>query len=189
VRFIFWVVAAGLVGCAVAPTLTPPTPPTVAQPTNPPPASTTFSQTLSDPFAYCSAVVNADTPDARYTGQKISSVVVQNLRQVLGTPADAPNEIFLRANFWRCMNGKVYACFVGANLPCGAKANVDQTPTQAENEFCKQNPHAEIPAAVTGHEAIYAWRCNNGSPEIAKQVFQVDARGFIMEIWYEIKPI
>jgi hypothetical protein len=85
------------------------------------------------------------------------------------------------------MNGKVYACFVGANLPCEAKANTDRTPTQEESDFCQNNPESEfIPAAVTGRETVYEWRCRGGAPEIVRQVFQADEQGFITEIWYQV---
>jgi hypothetical protein len=77
---------------------------------------------------------------------------------------------------------------VGANLPCDSKANVDMKPTQAEQDYCKKNPRADIPAAVTGHETVFQWRCTNGAPLIVKQVFHVDARGYIYEIWYAINP-
>jgi Tol biopolymer transport system component/putative hemolysin len=88
------------------------------------------------------------------------------------------------------MDGDVYACFVGANLPCDAKANTDQTPTQAEIEFCQQNPDSDyIPAAVTGRETVYEWRCRDGAPEVVQQVFQPDAQGFLSELWYKISPI
>ena len=87
------------------------------------------------------------------------------------------------------MDGQVYGCFVGANLPCTSKANTDRTPTAAENDYCKANPNSDfIPAAVTGHDTVYEWRCQNGGPEIAKQVFQVDSSGYISEIWYPLNP-
>ena len=87
------------------------------------------------------------------------------------------------------MNGDVYACFVGANLPCDAKANTDRTPTQEEVEFCQANPDSEfIPAVVTGRETIFEWRCREGIPEVVRQVWQADEQGFLSEIWYEISP-
>jgi hypothetical protein len=97
--------------------------------------------------------------------------------------------VLANGSFWRCMDGEVYACFVGANLPCDSKANTDRTPTQAEQDFCQQQPNADtIPAYVTGHETVYEWRCTDGTPDIVKQVFQVDAQGFIADIWYQVKP-
>ncbi len=155
---------------------------TATQPALPPTASS-----YTDPFAYCGAVGNADAPGSQYAGPAMPVNVAKALQKASGAPADAPLEPFLKGSFWRCMDGKVYACFVGANLPCESKANTDKTPTQAEADFCKSNSSADfIPAAVTGHDTIYEWACKDGQPSIAKQVFQVDSRGFIKEIWYEI---
>jgi hypothetical protein len=144
---------------------------------------------FSDPFTYCTSVQNADTPDAGYTGPKMPDTILKGLKKASGASSDAPDEMFTRGGFWRCMDGKVYACFVGANLPCESKANIDKTPTAADQDFCKANPSADfIPAAVSGHDTIYAWACKDGKAEIAKQVFQVDKRGYIAEIWYLINP-
>src|SRR6185295_18652559 len=99
----------------------------------------------------------------------------------------APSDTFIQATSWRCMGGKVYACNVGANIPCGSKADTNKTPTQGETDYCKQNPNVEfIPAFVTGHETVYEWACKNGVPEIVKQALEVDAQGFPKEFWYEI---
>jgi hypothetical protein len=158
------------------------------------PAATQISAnsaaSFSDPFTYCTAVGTIDQPDTRYTGPKVPESIAQGLKKASGAAADAPLEPFTNGSFWRCVDGKVYACFVGANLPCDSKANTDKTPTQAENEYCTANSSSDfIPAAVTGHETIYAWACKEGKPVIDKQVFHVDARGYIQEIWYPIsKP-
>lgn len=100
---------------------------------------------------------------------------------------DMPKELFAQSTFWRCMNNKVYACTVGANLPCQEKADLNKTPGAALNDFCKANPTASvIPAAVTGRATVYEWKCANGKPEVVKQAFQADARGFIADFWYEL---
>jgi putative hemolysin len=145
---------------------------------------------FSDPFAYCAAVGTLDAPDARYTGAKTPDAVVEGVRKALGTPADAPNQPFVDGTFWRCADGKVMACFVGANLPCGEKADTSKTPNQGIVDYCKANANAEVvPAVAAGRATVYEWRCKAGAPEIVKQVFQPDAQGFISEIWYEIaKP-
>ncbi len=151
--------------------------------TAPPPSPAAFS----DPFAYCAAIGTIDKPDARYSGPKIPDTILQGLKTASGASADLPLEVLANGSVWRCMNGEVYACFVGANLPCESKANVDQTPTQAEVDYCKTNPESDfIPAAVTGHETIFAWACKSGVPVVEKQVFQVDPQGYIKEIWYPI---
>lgn len=158
--------------------------PQPAAPTEPPSAEQTQ---FTDPFAYCSAVGTVDEPDARYTGPKTPEVVVNGLRKALETPDDAPMDPFLAGTYWRCMDGKVWACFVGANLPCGSKANTDRTPTSEMEDFCKENPTSDfIPMAVTGHETVYNWSCKDGVPEAGEQFVELDAQGFQSDIWYEV---
>jgi len=145
--------------------------------------------TFTDPFAYCAAVGAADTPDSRYTGPQMPEEVVKALRAELGTPADAPMEPFTAGSFWRCMDGQVWGCFVGANLPCTTKADTSQTPSSEMNEFCKANPNADVvPMAVTGRATVYEWRCTDGAPAIVKQFVEPDARGYLSNIWYALKP-
>jgi hypothetical protein len=154
----------------------------------PAPAATSTPATYTDPFAYCAAVGNADTPGASYTGPKVPESVAKGLQTALNAP-DTPLDVLENGSYWRCMDGSVYACFVGANLPCEAKANTDKTPTQAEVEYCQQNPSSDfIPAVVTGRETVYEWSCVNGAPNIVKQLTQPDAQGFLSDIWYEISP-
>ncbi len=153
-----------------------------------PPAATATDDaaTFTDPFAYCAAVGTLDTPDERYVGAEVPASVLDALQIALGTPADAPDGLS-DGVFWRCMAGQLYACAVGANLPCTEPANTDETPSQAEVDFCAADPDAEfIPAYVTGHNTIYQWRCSEGAPAIAQQVFQVDEQGFIADIWYPL---
>lgn len=144
-------------------------------------------ETYTDPFAYCAAVGTMDAPDAAYTGPKVPESVAEGLRRAFNTP-DTPLEVYENGTFWRCMDGEVYGCFVGANLPCEARANTDKTPTQAEIDFCQQNPDSDfIPAVATGRETVYEWRCRDGAPEIVQQVFHPDAQGFLSEFWYKIE--
>jgi hypothetical protein len=151
--------------------------------------STSQAATYADPFSYCAAVGTIDVPDGRYTGPAVPDAIAQGVKNASGASADAPLDIFKQGTSWRCMDGKVYACFVGANLPCDSKANTDKTPTSAETDYCKSNPNSDfIPAAVTGHDTIYAWRCNQETPAIDKQVFHVDSQGYIQEIWYQLAP-
>jgi hypothetical protein len=111
---------------------------------------------FGDPFAYCAVHGRIDAPDSRYTGPKVPEVVAQGLKKAFGAPADAPLGPFLRNTFWRCMDGQVYACTVGANLPCQERADVSRQPTPGMTDFCKNNPHAEgIPAVATGRATVY----------------------------------
>jgi len=151
-------------------------------------SATPTPATYTDPFAYCAAVGTVDAPDERYTGPAMTEDIAKGLQEAMNVP-DTPLDMLMGGTTWRCVDGQVYACFVGANLPCDAKMSTDRTPTQEEIDFCQENPNAEvIPAAVTGRETVYEWRCTNGEPEIVSQVYQVDAQGFRSDIWYPVSP-
>ncbi|MFN2290158.1 MAG: DUF333 domain-containing protein [Anaerolineae bacterium] len=173
---------ASLAGCGATAAPAPTSAPTPA------PTPTPAPETYSDPFAYCAAVGTLDAPDARYTGPQVPESLAQGLQAALNAP-ETPLEVLQNGTSWRCMDGQVYACFVGANLPCDAKADTDRALGQEAADFCQQNPNSDfIPAAVTGRETIYEWRCRDGAPEIVQQLFQPDAQGFISEFWYKIEP-
>lgn len=188
---IFSLSAAIITGCAS----TPGTPTAHAPTARPSPLATPAPSILptpaaySDAFAYCNAVGTIDQPDAQYTGPKVPDNVIAALRKALNSPSDMPNALFVNGTFWRCMDQQVYACFVGANLPCDSKANVDQTPTQAEIDYCTQNPNSDfIPAVVTGHETIYNWKCSITTPEAGQPAIAVDQQGYQSNIWYPLSP-
>lgn len=148
-------------------------------------------QTFSDPFSYCAAVVNIDTPDERYTGAPTPPEIARGYLQAAGINADE-EELLKRAvemTIWRCMDARVYACNFGANIPCNSKANTDKNPTQSILDFCQENKNADfIPYAVIGHSSIYSWHCVNDVPEILNQENEVDAAGYQSEFWYQIRP-
>jgi hypothetical protein len=84
---------------------------------------------------------------------------------------------------YRCAAGRVMVCTVGANLPCG-KANASRAPGAGVLRWCHDNPNAaDVPAAATGHDTIYQWRCGDGVPQIVRQTLHVDPRGFVAEFW------
>jgi hypothetical protein len=157
-----------------------------------PPASqsTSTPPTFSDPFAYCAAVGTADTPDVRYTGEAVPDAVINGFKKAAGLEGSTETtDMFKKSTIWRCMAGKVYACNFGANLPCDSKANTDKTPSQPIDDFCKANPNSQvIPMSVTGHDTIYNWTCVNDKAQITEQIGQVDAEGYLAQIWYAIEP-
>ena len=140
----------------------------------------------NDPFTYCASVVTVDSPDARYIGPKMPDSVIQGLIAKGIVTAYAPAD-FQKNATWRCMQGHVWACHFGANLPCLEKANTSKTPASGMEDFCKANPNADnIPAAVTGRATVYEWKCVSGKPEVTRQVFQVDPQGYLANFWYEL---
>lgn len=85
----------------------------------------------------------------------------------------------------RCVSGHVYACFVGANLPCG-KADL-ATSRPDITAWCEKNPNADfIPAYVTGHDTAYNWRCIKGQAGIESPSVALDASGFLKDYWRRV---
>jgi hypothetical protein len=161
--------------------------PTQSQPTE---VTANLEQSLYNaPFTYCAAVGTIDAPDARYDGPEVPDSIIQSLIQQGVVSADAPSDYLARTTVWRCMDGQVWACIIGANLPCQEKADTSRVPTAAMEDYCKTNPTADyIPAAVTGRATVYEWKCNAGKPEAGQQVFQVDPQGYLANFWYKVAP-
>jgi len=142
----------------------------------------------ADPFAYCAAVGAADVPAAPYDGPAMPEAIVQAMVRQGIIASDAPAAIQQNA-VWRCMNSQVWACHRGANLPCEEKADTSEVASAGMSEFCKANPAASvIPAAVTGRATVYEWKCADGQPRVAKQVFQSDPQGYLADFWQELAP-
>ena len=102
--------------------------------------------------------------------------------------ADAPRD-FQGHAVWRCMEGSVWACHFGANLPCQERADPSQEPSAEMQAFCRENPSTEgIPAAVTGRATVYEWRCRDAKAVVVRQVLTGDPQGYLAEFWYELRP-
>jgi hypothetical protein len=132
----------------------------------------------STPAQICVRQVTDDTL------RPVPEALAGAVNQLFGT--SMPASMVAATAVYRCYDGKVQVCTTGANLPCG-KANTSRAPNQGEVEWCRQNPAAEyIPAYITGHDTVFDWRCGNGVPQITRQVFDVDSRGFVAQFW---KPL
>jgi hypothetical protein len=94
-----------------------------------------------------------------------------------------PDDAVLQAQArFRCMNGKAYICFAGANLPCG-KLNTSRQNEGAEN-FCRSEPEADfVPMSATGHDSVYSYRCHDGKAEVLRATYELDERGFAKSLW------
>lgn len=145
------------------------------------------AETWSDPFAYCAAVGTIDAPDARYTGPAVPEAVARGLQQAFGVASSAPLETFERGTSWRCLDGALYACNVGANLPCDEKPAADPAVSDAMRSFCAESPGSDvIPMYVTGHATIYDWSCDGKEPRRGRRVAELDPRGYVASIWHRI---
>jgi len=127
-------------------------------------------------------------PRCAYTGPAMPDSVVKALVQQGVVSADAPAD-FQKNAVWRCVDGQVWACHRGANLPCQEKADTSQEPTAEMKDFCTAQPSADvIPAAVTGRATVYEWKCTDGKPAVVRQVVKADAQGFLADYWYQLTP-
>ena len=146
-------------------------------------------ETFENPFEYCKAVKNIDIPGSECIGPKLPESISGKLRTDMGVSDTMPADMFNDGTSWRCMDGNVYACNVGANLPCQEKANVSKEPNDGMLNYCGDNPDAEvIPMFASGRATVYEWKCDNGTPEIVKQIAETDKAGYIKDIWYKITP-
>lgn len=131
------------------------------------------------PAATCARINTDDTT------RPIPETLVPAVNAAFGT--SMPTAVAVRTTVFRCANGHVLVCTTGANLPCGP-ANSGRRPGPGAVNWCRDHPDAAfIPAVITGHDTIFAWRCQNGVPRIVRQIRGIDARGFIAQYWKELR--
>ena len=94
-------------------------------------------KTYDNPFSYCKAAGTVDSPGPEYKGPAVPESIAEGLRKEFGS--QAPMDVFIKGTYWRCMDGKVYACNVGANLPCTEKADTSKEPNEGMVNYCKEN--------------------------------------------------
>jgi hypothetical protein len=124
---------------------------------------------FSDPWEYCATV------GTRNNVRELP----RNLRKAAAASLELPPAAGdLGGYFWRCMDGAVYVCAVGANIPCQSKADGAHRNADAAT-FCREKPNADfVPAYATGHRTIHEWRCVSGAAVRGKVVARLDSRGF-----------
>jgi hypothetical protein len=124
------------------------------------------------PSATCARVGTDDTP------RPIPANLVPAINKMLGT--EMPDKM---AVVFRCAKRRVLVCTTGANLPCG-RAKTGRTPSPGAVDWCRDHSDAAlIPAVATGHDTVFAWRCQGGTPQIDRRVLDVDTRGFVSQYW------
>lgn len=141
---------------------------------------------VADPFAYCERVRTDDriSGAGSTTSEAAAKILAPYVRSAFGLPAAAAPPA--GSVFWRCMQGRVYVCIVGANLPCASKADRAKRNPGAD-AYCRENPDAsDVPAFATGHETIYSWRCAAGKAQRGAPIADLDERGFRRDLWHGI---
>lgn len=129
------------------------------------------------PAQHCRQVGTDDAP------RPVPASLVPTAKRALGLRA--PNDVVRRTTLFRCAEGVVLVCTVGANLNCG-KASTAESLAPARR-YCRENPDATfIPAYVTGHDAIRLWRCRGVDAVAGEPAEALDGRGFVARLW---KPV
>jgi hypothetical protein len=132
--------------------------------------------------AQCRAIGNDDT--VRPYDPALHQGLAGAWTHLFGAQPADPTMLRDQANI-RCMGGRLLACFTGANLPC-SRMNTSRH-SQAGDAWCAGHTNSDfIPAYVTGHDTIYAWRCDGPTAQPTRQVFRLDRRGFASSLWRPI---
>ena len=127
----------------------------------------------ASPIAYCARVGSDDTV------QPLPRSLLPAAEKAFGLRL--PEDMGEQGVSWRCADGKVLACFTGANLPCG-KADTS-TKSEAADAWCRAHPGAGIPLVVVGHDTVWRWRCDGQAAVRDGAAWQVDPRGFVSGLW------
>jgi hypothetical protein len=127
------------------------------------------------PRAYCSRVGDDDEP--RSSPPSLASAI-KRLFNLKGN--NLPT-----AGYYRCAEGHVLVCWVGANIPCGKANTARELP--AASQWCATHPDSDfIPMVVTGHDTVYSWRCVGHAAQAGAPIGKLDARGFFDENWKQV---
>lgn len=138
----------------------------------------------NDPARACAQVVNDDT--VHDYDPALHDAFVRAFHRLFPQGQGGPSDDLLqRQAHYRCMAGKLYACFIGANLPC-SRLNTDRDNPGA-SAFCEDNADADVvPMAATGHDTAYSYRCRDGHAEVTGPTFKLDVRGFAADLWTKL---
>ncbi len=132
----------------------------------------------------CREARNDDT--IREYSHALYNGTVEAFKELFPAATATPDEAELKTQAqYRCMNGKIMVCFVGANLPCVKMNNARNNP--GADEFCRQHQNEDnVPAFAIGHDAVFSYRCRSGRAEIVGSAWKLDERGFAKKLWAEL---
>jgi hypothetical protein len=144
----------------------------------------TAAAPVKDLHQYCRKAGNDDT--IREYSHALYHGTVEAFRKLFPDANGALNDSdFQTQAQYRCMNGKIMVCFVGANLPC-VKMNADRRNAGAE-AYCRSARDGDhVSAAAAGHDAVYSFQCRGGKAEIVGEPWALDKRGFASKLWTEL---
>lgn len=133
-----------------------------------PPAAAKSAAANVDAFSYCQTAVNLDRHGNTTIDRESSAAIAKVVR------TDAFD--------WRCMDGAVFACELGASGRACQKMNASKLPTAAISAFCLESPNTGfVPMSVIGNSPA-SWKCVGTVPQISDSV-ALDKRGFMKGSW------
>jgi len=135
----------------------------------------------ADPAETCAKIGNDDTVRAyqRSLRQGFMRAFKALFPDAKGGVSDP---LFRDQAAFRCMDGKLYACFTGANLPCGKISTVREN--AAVERYCAAAGTTDfVPLYVSGHDSAYSYRCEGGHAAVSAEQWTLDKRGFAAKLW------
>ena len=140
---------------------------------------------VSDPAARCSKVRNDDAIQGYDPALKAKFIAAFS-RLFPGAERPVEERLMVAQAKSRCMDGVLYACFVGANLPC-SKMDAKRR-NRGASAFCKTNRESSVvPLVATGHDTIFSYRCRRGQALVDGETYRLDRRGFATKLWTPLR--
>ncbi len=131
-------------------------------------------------FQHCVSVRDDDS--VRNYQPALREPTIKAFRQMFPNARGEPASEFETQAQYRCMDGKVMVCFIGANLPCVRINTARDNP--GADAFCKNaSDEAPVAAYATGHDSAYSFKCGGGRAVIDQEIWKLDKRGFAEKIW------
>lgn len=145
----------------------------VTQPPAPP-----VVRSYNDPALYCQANPTVDIPAAPYAGPAVPDWVA-------GAVVPAGKARNSGAIAWRCLSGRVFACFDGTGLGTCTKPDQSVVATEELTRFCEGKRNAKVPDTVVPH-AVPVWACRKGKPEVTGYRGGLDSQGYFADNWRDV---
>jgi len=137
-------------------------------------------QSKEDPFAYCKSVKNWAAPlELEHPPKAICDGI--------GYPWGGPPKECAGVT-WRCQDGEVYGCEIGASGRGCMRFSRSTKPTQALREYCTKNPNQGVPNAA--NDTAHSWECKGKIPVLDARYgpAQLDKYGYYVGSWKKVSP-
>ena len=126
-------------------------------------AASALPVVAADIKTYCAAMTDADGPGE--DGTNDAEIVASG------------------ANTWRCMDGEVLVCDLGASGRACMQTSQPSEQVLAEmNDFCRKNANSDYIAGYLIGGLADEWRCDGTKPVVVGNI-PVDRLGYFLEAW------